>query len=1039
MKNIISVRKSLTSLVLIGVFVFCGVIILKAPNVAYAFDPGKAGLYMVTKYSSDYINEITRPKISKSKIEIIENSEGFYRVERYERDTIENSYAKNLNGEYIFKSDINTNYDYRQSYYPVAGKEVSVTTRKGTMFYHDKTTNIDEKYNSPRDDKRPNLEIGKTYSEVEFDGQVFHFSKNQSLNILYVAIDSDSDAKPNKIYSIRIPITVSELKPVFNEEKSQFVLENTGRKIPCKDIRMKLNDINGSVSAKEDKAGYCYIILPLSKNKKAEDLHMSGAINKVLYTADITPDVWDVDYWGFYYGEITNSEDKPGTPIPRKAPPTPTPLPKPTPIPDSLINNLSFGSSGERVKTLQNQLIKEGYLNPGEDTGNYDAITQVAVNRYRISLASPTVSEALFISATPKEISSGATTTLSMTAHSNASSTELMAVCPQGVRADWLQSTESNKNICNVSKSFNPRSLPAMTLQVFNSNPTTKEISVNFYERFPGNAYAFGSSTRIIVRGVASTTPQCLKLTTNMDEGSTGGEVVTLQELLIKLGFLSKDLTQKGYYGPSTTAAVKGFQNSVNITATGSVGPLTREALNNKSCNVVPEDNRPITENAKSGSLTFRLDPANPSARIVNISSTQNTSDVVLAIFDIKSEGLSSVLNSLKLNVNAISPNWKGSNVNKLFDRVYVKIGDKSYQYDSIDTIIKTEKGQKIVFSNMAAPLPTDTWVPVTIYGVVAKNTNNILNKSSAEVVLYASNANVTATDGNFNNMKVVLKPVLYSGVVTFAGSTAQGGVNISSVNTSFGDPVMSNNVVVAYPFSMTFTVNNNGDKDIFMSKKHVGNEIVTVISPNTATVSFADNSYTPATVAGDSANYIVIPSNTSRVVKYNGVLMNSGVAGYASYKITSIFYGNSSNVTNNMSIRSGLENLSLYAMFGGKSAAKDVNTVDTKTVNTTVTPTPSYSPTATYSPAPVVTSTPTPTTYVAPVSTPTTSPTPTTTASPTTTSTPSPNYNYPTSTYSPTPSTTPRPTSSPVSSVFGEYQTASVWTLMLKFLRFTF
>ena len=1044
MKNIISVRKSLINLTLVSVFIFCGVIILKAPNVAYAFDPGK-GLYMVTKYSSDYINEITRPKISKNKIEIIENSEGFYRVENFQRDTIENSYAKNLNGEYVFKSDINTNYDYRQSYYPVMGEETSVTTRKGTMFYHDKTTNIDEKYNSPRDDKYPNFEIGKTYSEIEFGGQVFYFSKNQSLNILYVAVDSDSDAKPNKIYSIRIPITVSELKPVFNEEKSQFVLENTGRKVPCKDIRMKLNDINGSVSAKEDKAGYCYITLPLSKNKKAEDLHMAGAINKVVYTADITPDVWDVDYWSFSYGEITNSEDKPGTPIPPKATPTQTPLPKPTPIPDSLINNLSFGSSGERVKTLQNQLIKEGYLNPGEDTGNYDAITQVAVNRYRISLASPTVSEALFISANPKEIPSGATTTLFMTAHSNASSTELMAVCPQGVRADWLQSTESNKNICNVSKQLNPRSLSPMTLQVFNSNPITKEISVNFYERFPGNAYAFGSSTRIIVRGLASTTPQCLKLTTNMDEGSTGGEVVALQELLIKLGFLSKDLTQKGYYGPSTTAAVKSFQNSVNITATGSVGPLTREALNNKSCNGVIEDNRPITENAKSGSLAFRLEPANPSSRVVNISSTQNTSDVVLAIFDIKSEGVSSVLNSLKLNVNAISPNWKGSNVNKLFDRVYVKIGDKSYLYDSVDPIVKTEKGQKLVFSNMTAPLPADAWVPVTVYGVIAKNTNNILNKSSVEVVLYASDTNVSAVDGNFNNMKVVLKPVLYSGVATFAGSVVSGGISISNVNTSFGDPVISNNTVVAYPFFMTFTVNNNGDTDIFMSKKHVGNEIVAVISPNTATVSFADNSYIPATVAGDNANYVIIPSNTSRVVKYNGVLMNSGMAGYVSYRVTSIFYGNTADVTNNMSIKSGLEGLYIYAMFGGKSAAKDVNAVDTKTVNTTVTPTPTYSstptysPTSTYTPAPVVTSTPVPTTYVAPASTPTTttSPTPTTTASPTTTS--SPSYNYSTPTYTTSPTSTARPTSSPVSNIFGEYQTASVWSLMLKFLRFTF
>jgi hypothetical protein len=341
----------------------------------------------------------------------------------------------------------------------------------------------------------------------------------------------------------------------------------------------------------------------------------------------------------------------------------------------------------------------------------------------------------------------------------------------------------------------------------------------------------------------------------------------------------------------------------------------------------------------------------------------------------------------------------------------------------------------------MAAPLPANAWVPVTIYGVVAKNTNNALNKSSAEVVLYASDANVSAVDGKFNNMKVVLKPVLYSGVATFAGSVVSGGVSVSNVNTSFGDPVISNNTVVAYPFSMTFTVNNNGDKDIFMSKKHVGNEIVAVISPNTATVSFADNSYTPATIAGDSANYVIIPSNTSRVVKYNGVLMNSGIAGYVSYRVTSIFYGNTADVTNNMSIKSGLEGLYIYAMFGGKGAAKDVNAVDTKTVNTTITPTPTYSstPTSTYTPAPVVTSTPVPTTYVAPASTPTTttSPTPTTTASPTTTS--SPSYNYPTPTYTTSPTSTARPTSSPVSNIFGEYQTASVWSLMLKFLRFTF
>jgi g-D-glutamyl-meso-diaminopimelate peptidase len=60
--------------------------------------------------------------------------------------------------------------------------------------------------------------------------------------------------------------------------------------------------------------------------------------------------------------------------------------------------------------------------------------------------------------------------------------------------------------------------------------------------------------------------------------GSSGTQVVLLQTLLIKLGYLSGDAT--GYYGNMTKAAVIMYQTSHGISPTGTVGPQTRASLN---------------------------------------------------------------------------------------------------------------------------------------------------------------------------------------------------------------------------------------------------------------------------------------------------------------------------------------------------------------------------------------------------------------------------------------------------------------------------
>lgn len=67
-------------------------------------------------------------------------------------------------------------------------------------------------------------------------------------------------------------------------------------------------------------------------------------------------------------------------------------------------------------------------------------------------------------------------------------------------------------------------------------------------------------------------------ITINLGIGSSGGQVLVLQNKLLTLGYFSGEVT--GYFGVITRAAVVAFQQAKGISMTGYVGPLTRAALN---------------------------------------------------------------------------------------------------------------------------------------------------------------------------------------------------------------------------------------------------------------------------------------------------------------------------------------------------------------------------------------------------------------------------------------------------------------------------
>ena len=67
----------------------------------------------------------------------------------------------------------------------------------------------------------------------------------------------------------------------------------------------------------------------------------------------------------------------------------------------------------------------------------------------------------------------------------------------------------------------------------------------------------------------------------SLKQGATGAGVKTLQDDLVKMGFMTRSEVNTGYgtFGAKTEAALKSFQASVGLEQTGAVGPKTKHAI----------------------------------------------------------------------------------------------------------------------------------------------------------------------------------------------------------------------------------------------------------------------------------------------------------------------------------------------------------------------------------------------------------------------------------------------------------------------------
>jgi len=103
----------------------------------------------------------------------------------------------------------------------------------------------------------------------------------------------------------------------------------------------------------------------------------------------------------------------------------------------------------------------------------------------------------------------------------------------------------------------------------------------------------------------------CLTITQNLKQGSTDatteGEVTVLQKFLVRKGLLSASIT--GNFGPATESAVKAFQTSAGISASGTVDAATQAEIKKVSCKDAEDAAKKLADDLTGGNNSTTTNP----------------------------------------------------------------------------------------------------------------------------------------------------------------------------------------------------------------------------------------------------------------------------------------------------------------------------------------------------------------------------------------------------------------------------------------------
>ena len=255
------------------------------------------------------------------------------------------------------------------------------------------------------------------------------------------------------------------------------------------------------------------------------------------------------------------------TPTPRR---TATPTPRVTAVPDTDVY-LENGSSGTKVRTLQNRLIELGWL-AGKADGSYGGATEYAVKAFQKKhglwedgKAGPDTLTLLYSTRAAK--SSSAVASIGSTLQEGQNSDAVRAMQKRLKTLGYLSGSADG----SYGQATKAAVIAFQTANGLKADGRAGTATLNLLY----SADAKGADS--LVSGGNDKDDVTVNGYTTLREGDSGTEVKKLQQALKNRGYYSGSID--GNYGSGTVAAVIAFQQRNGLRVDGAAGPATQNAL----------------------------------------------------------------------------------------------------------------------------------------------------------------------------------------------------------------------------------------------------------------------------------------------------------------------------------------------------------------------------------------------------------------------------------------------------------------------------
>lgn len=331
----------------------------------------------------------------------------------------------------------------------------------------------------------------------------------------------------------------------------------------------------------------------------------------------------------------------------------------------------------------------------------------------------------------------------------------------------------------------------------------------------------------------------------------------------------------------------KGYTDSLGISGTNFTAGTTGRLVT-------------LSSTGSTGNILVRISPNTPAQRIVNTSTSGETKDVVLGVFDFKSENQPSKLNTLTFTL-------KDNGGNKTFSTVYknLRLVDGSTQYN-VDSVATSS-----VFSNLIINLAQDEWKSLKIVADVADQDDFVNGMMGSTTITTVNLTNPVGTDVNDNAVTSTVTTVTSNDFTFLKNGASVSAMSASPVAYVGNGPAAP----VKASIGFTFTFNNTGTNDLYIAKDaNVALGTTTAGFAATTTQPWPATTVSAATVAGDTATMYIIPSGTSRTFVNQSVVDTTRDSSVktGSVKISSVYFTDLTNIASprTYSITFGLEPL---------------------------------------------------------------------------------------------------------------------------------